>query len=452
MTTDNEILLWQETNVNIVPTGLSSPADIAACATQLTQSEKAALISSFQSGGYEMATLFVWTKSMAALKRELGTLGVSFLAEMLGRQDIDEFDNVLEVISEREAIRLAGELGILTPTGAMRLRHSQELVSHFAQRESNELSEQMEATEAVQVLLNCVKGILSKPQVKVAKRFAEFRQELETVTFESDDQQVEALLGSPYFFIRLAISVLLSGIRSHSGAKLEHCLANLNLLLPLVWTKLRDPEKFQVGTTYVQVYADGLQTQTVGLKKALLKVKGFDFVPENVRSQTFLKAADAIIKAHEGINNYYTELGPVQALEKLGTVIPAPALGACLTALLCVRLGNSYGRCWAVTPIADTMLKKQGLDRWNYYFNKVLPGDLKVLEKLQYDLPQTEWFTITKEILPLGLSIESPNVHAIVAATFKMDHSALTMAAQRLVTNYYWSQQQSEHKKSMKNS
>ena len=100
----------------------------------------------------------------------------------------------------------------------------------------------------------------------------------------------------------------------------------------------------------------GLQTQTAGLKQALLKVRGFNYVPENLRSQTFLKAAEAIVlRAHEGMNNFYNEEAPTINLEKLGTVIPAPALGPCITALLCVRLGNSYGTCWAAVPIASKM-------------------------------------------------------------------------------------------------
>ena len=242
------------------------------------------------------------------------------------------------------------------------------------------------------------RSVLAKPSIQVAKRFADFRNELEAETFSTDDPRCDTLAGSPYFFRRLAVAVLLAGIRAYTGAKLEHCLSNLNLLLPLLWVKLRESERWQVGTTYAQVYADGLQTQTAGLKHALLKVRGFDYVPENLRSQTFLKAAEAIIRAHEGMNNFYNEEAPTVGLEKLGTVIPAPAIGACITALLCVRLGNSYGTCWAAVPTAERILKKQAPDRWAYYIDKILPGETRVLEKLLDSRPSANWLKLGSDV------------------------------------------------------
>lgn len=289
MSKTNEIMLWNEPVASLVPANLSQPSEIAGFAQQLTTREKSQVITAYQNGSYEMATTFVWGRAMASLKRELGTLGITFLAELLGRSDIAEDDSVLDAITEKEAIQLAEELGIVSRTEAIRLRHSQELVSHFAQRDPSEYDDPMEVTDAVSVLLSCVKSVLAKPSIQVARRFAEFRQELETETFASTDSRCDALVGSPYFFRRLAIAVLLSGIRSHTGAKLEHCLSNLNLFLPLLWPTTREPQRWQVGSTYAQVYADGLQTQTTGLKQALLKVRGFDYVPENLRSQTFVR-------------------------------------------------------------------------------------------------------------------------------------------------------------------
>jgi hypothetical protein len=374
---------------------------------------------------------------MASLKRELGSLGITFLAELLRRSDIDEDDNVLDAITEREAIKLAEELGIVSRTEAIRLRHSQELVSHFAQRDPVEGEDAMEVTEAVNVLLCCVKSVLAKPSIQVAKRFADFRRELESETFQNDDPRCDTLVGYPYFFRRLAIAVLLSGIRSHTGARLEHCLANLNLLLPLLWPTTREPERWQVGTTYAQVYTDGLQTQMSGLKQALLKVRGFDYVPENLRSQTFLKAADAIIRAHEGMNNFYNEEAPTMNLEKLGTVIPAPALGPCITALLCVRLGNSYGTAWAAWPIADKLLKKQASDRWTYYLEKILPGETRILEKLLDMKPQSQWVTLAKDVFSDDMTVSDKTVTDLVAASLAKDTKRMSGAVQKLIAAYY---------------
>jgi hypothetical protein len=437
MKNDSEIMLWGEQAVSVIPTNLTEPSEITDFAKQLTFREKTQIVTAYKSGSFELATSFVWGRAMASLKRELATLGITFLAELLGRTDINEDANVLDAITDKEAVKLAEELGVVSRTDAIRLRHAQELVSHFSGRDPNEEDEPMEGTEAINVLLYCVRSVLAKPSIQVAKRFAEFRKELEIETFRAGDSRCETLKTSPYFFQRLAIAVLLSGIRTHTGAKLEHCLANLNLLLPILWSNLRDPERWLVGNAYAQVYADGLQLQTVGIKQALLKVRGFDYVPENFRSQTFLRAAEAIIQAHEGANNFYAEESPTLNLERLGTVIPAPALGTCITALLCVYLGNSYGTCWAAVPIAEKMLKKLTADRWVYYLDKILPGDLRIIDKLQHDRPQQNWFKLAGQVFEADIIIKNKTVNDLVVASLKKDDVRLESAVKKLMLAYY---------------
>jgi hypothetical protein len=55
------------------------------------------------------------------LKKELSSVGVGLLGEMLGKADVDEDDDVEDIITTKEAIILAEELGIVSPTDAMRL-------------------------------------------------------------------------------------------------------------------------------------------------------------------------------------------------------------------------------------------------------------------------------------------------------------------------------------------
>jgi hypothetical protein len=437
MNDTNQIILWGEPSVGLIPPNLSQPNEIAELATQLTAREKAQVVKAYRDGSYEMATSFVWGRAMASLKRELGTLGITFLAEMLGRSDISETDNVRDAITDKEAIKLAEELGMVSRTEAIRLRHSQELVSHFSQSDPVSDDEPMEITDAVGVLKSCVKSVLAKSSIQVARQFADFRKDLETETFAAGDQKVETLIASPYFFRRLAVAVLLTGIRTNTGAKLEHCLSNLNLLLPMLWQNLRDAERWQVGQVYAQVYADGLQTQTVGIKKALLKVRGFDFVPENLRSQTFIKAAESIIKAHEGLNNFYNEELPTLNLERLGSVIPAPAIGPCLTALLCVSLGNFYGTSWSAKPTADRILKKQSSDRWSYYFDQVLPGETRILEKLLDDNPRKQWIALSTSIFSEGVSVKDPAINELLEASVSKDARRVLLITNRLISKYY---------------
>jgi hypothetical protein len=282
-----------------------------------------------------------------------------------------------------------------------------------------------------------VRGVLGRPKIEVAKKFVEFRNALEGETLSESDHRVEMLKSSPYFFYKLTVSVLLNAAKKNVGANLEHTLANINVLVPAMWPSLRDSERWQVGHSYAEAYSDGKTTVVGGLKSALLKVQGFDYVPENLRSDTFVKAAEAILKAHDGLNNFYNEAAPVKNLLKLGSVIPTPALPACMTALLCVALGNKYGVAWAAQADAASLLKRVSHDRWQYYFNNVLPSDIRVLGKLLEDKPLTNWIGSIPGFGVLDLDVKVKGVGQLLASTKSLDRAKVERLARKLMDDYY---------------
>ncbi len=430
--------LWQPENNNYSLTNAKTPTEISNHAVQLSTKDKSQIISAFDSGHYEMAVNYLWVKTIAALKKELSTVGVSFLGEMLGKPDVDEDDDVDNILTTKDAIRLAEELGIIKSTDGMRLRHTYELISHFSQMEVAESdSEEINQAEAISSLMACVSGVLSRPKIEVAKTFVEFRNDLEGTTLSTDHHRVEMLKNSPYFFSKLAISVLMNATKKNTGANLEHTLANINVIVPAIWANLRDTERWQVGHAYAEAYADGKSTVVSGLKSALLKVRGFDFVPENLRSNTFLKAAKAILDAHDGLSNFYNEPAPVKSLSKLGTTIPTPALPACITALLCVVLGNSYGVSWSAEYEASEILKKITTDRWAYYLNNAFPSDTKILTKILEDKPRVNWIRLVEKYNFCELEIKDKDVNSLLLESNKKDSKKVKNIAERLLKKYY---------------
>ncbi|AKA85277.1 hypothetical protein [Pseudomonas synxantha] len=433
-----DLTLWQPDSQELLPASARTPAEISTYAVQLSARDRKQIVSAFDSGHYEMALNYLWGKATAALRKELSTVGVGLLGEMLGKADVDESDDVDDILTAKDTIKLAEELGIVTSTDGMRLRHTYEIITHFSQLDTSDSDvEEIDESEAISSLKACIKGVLGRPKVEVAKKFVDFREALDSETLSENDQRVEMLKGSPYFFNKLTISVLMSAVKKNTGANLDHTLANINTLIPAIWLNLRDAEKWQVGQTYAEAYADGKSTVVGGLKSALLKVKGFDYVPENLRSSTFLKAADAIIKAHEGLNNFYNETAPVRALSKLGSTIPTPALPACISALLCIVLGNRYGVSWNAAEEARNILGGVTSDRWNYYLNNVLPGDVRILEKLSLDRPTSNWCALTNQYDFFELDVKNKNVGLLVEASKKTDSARVKRFSSALIQEYY---------------
>jgi hypothetical protein len=432
------LAVWQPTPEELIPSTAKTPAEVANCAAQLGAKDKQQIVSAFQAGHYEIALNYLWGKTIAALKKELSTVGVGLLAEMLGRTDIDEDDDVDDIVTSRDAIRLAEELGIVNSTDALRLRHTYELITHFSQLELEQSdTESIDNAEAMSALKACIRGVLGRPKVEVAKRFLEFRNALEGETLSETDPRVEMLKSSPYFFSKLTVSVLLSAVRKNVGATLEHTLANINVLIPAMWTTLRGSERWQIGHCYAEAYSDGKTTVVGGLKSALLKVRGFDYVLENLRSDTFVKAAESILRAHEGLNNFYNEPAPVKHLHRLGTTIPTPAVPACMTALLAVVLGNQYGTSWSAQADANDMLRRITTDRWQYYFNNVLPGDIKILDKLLQARPRDKWISLLTTLAIVELDVKVKGVSQLLTHTKAKDERKVERAAQRLIEGYY---------------
>jgi hypothetical protein len=170
--------------------------------------------------------------------------------------------------------------------------------------------------------------------------------------------------------------MLRSLVKSAVSAQLENALANTNLIVPKLWPSLLQPERHQIGRAYSELIANGQATAAAGIRKVLLKVRGFDFVPEDLRSTSFVKAGHAVLAAHEEINNFYNEPGPTRTLEQMGSSIPIPAFPICMSAVLSVRLGNHWGHCWGA---AEAILKRFTRDRWIYYLNQCLPTDDRIL-------------------------------------------------------------------------
>jgi len=282
-----------------------------------------------------------------------------------------------------------------------------------------------------------VDGVLGQQRLDVATEFAKFRRDLESKTFRETDEEITALQGSPYLYRRTTLSVLLALVkRFEVGAQLEHALANLNVILPLIWDRFRKPEKWQTGTTYAELHSAGRSVAVAGLKKALMKVRGFDFVPESLRSNTFVRAAQQVIEAHEGMNNFYNEPAPMRLLASLGTTIPQPALGICTSATLSVYLGNPWGIAWNAQPAATQVIEGLTNDRWEYFLNEVLPADVRIRYKLRHEKPTARWIELVRGRELNARQSKNAKVMRLLKASAKGDTQLVKALAEELIADY----------------
>lgn len=388
-------MIWHNTDSPVLPKKTNNISELVNYGLQLTTKDQRQIVNGFEAGSYEMVATYVSTKAISSLKNQLSKMGVSFIAELLDRPDIDESTNIQDAISSYEAVKLAEELAIISGTAAFRLKNAIETVSHFNHPElDDEPENELTEDETKTIIRSCIEGSLRYNKIQIPIDFKNFRDELENVTLTNESPHIIKLIQSPYFFHRTTLRIILSIIKSTVGAQLENSLANANLIIPQIWKNLKNPEKYQVGRSYSELFADGKTKAASGLKKVLLKVRGFDFVPEDLRSTSFIKIANELIRAHEGMNNFYNEPLQMNTLYKMGSVIPIPAFHSCITAILCVKLGNSYGTSDAAQDSANKMLTSVTHERWVYFFNECLQSNERILYKLLLYKPLKRWYEL----------------------------------------------------------
>ena len=205
------LTVWQAAEPPTVPNNLSDPAKLSGFALQLREKERRQIINSFENESYEVAATFIWARSMALLRKQLASLGSEFIGELIQRPGVDENTDIASILTDFETISLARDLGLVTSTQTMRLFHSREIVSHFSGFSGDpsleEEEEEMTKEEAVNCLRICVQTVLAQENVNAAEDFKAFRDMLSSQSFQKDSPEITKLQGSPYLFIRTAVSI-----------------------------------------------------------------------------------------------------------------------------------------------------------------------------------------------------------------------------------------------------
>lgn len=388
----NQVALYQESAGVVAVPDTNDVAILMNYNRSLSSNDANKIVKAFDNGLYDMAAEYIWSRTINTLKKNIMKFGEEFVAEMLDRPDISS----VEDISEYEVITLSSDLGFINQTAKIEFMQFSEIIQHYMSNEDPD--EEFPLTKVSDIVRSCVKHVLGFEKVEYEISFVSFRNRLRTEYIMEGHEIYTQLKLAPYFYKRTVFKTMMNLAKTtKDSAEREIILNNMITIFVEIWSSLSSEEKWVIGRSYAQCLSDGDNKLLIALKSVLLKVKGFDYVPENLRSNTYIIAAKDLLSAHQGMNNFYNEPSKAKYLAQIGNSIPAPAFGNCMTAVLACKLGNSYGISWDAQMYLDEILQTVSKDRWSYYLSSVLPYDRVILYKLCVDITVDRWIELVEK-------------------------------------------------------
>ena len=403
----------------------------------LNEKEQLKIYNAFNAKYYDMAAEYIWIRSMNILRDKIAVFGNDFIADMLG---YDNFSSVKD-ISEELIIGLCADIGMIKQTARIKLKSTSELLYHLQRRQAvEEENEELGKSDALNVITICINYVLNNEEDTVFIPYANMRKDLQTRLLEENSELLSSLLNSPYFYIRTITRTMINLASDEKNPSLDITLQNLILVLKHVWGKLDENERWYIGIAYSQAVSAGNSQLTRAIRTVLNSVKGFDYVPESTKSDTYRKTARHLLAKHNDFNNFYTEPELARLLLNMGTSIPKAALIECLTAVLICRLGNSYGVSNAAILYLDSILDTVSNDSWAYFLNE-LKTNTEVLFELAFVQRDDEvlkiWANIIRKYSLNGLSLNDQNVKKLITDSVASNFTTVRNIAEKLYSNNY---------------
>ncbi|KEH89317.1 hypothetical protein Z967_10680 [Clostridium novyi A str. 4540] len=420
---NNSKLLWESPSGIVLPKKADVPT-ILNYNIQLKPKEIIQITHAYNSEFYEMTAEFIWTRAINLLRKKVLSLGVDFVSDMI---EINNHEYICN-LPPFEVINLAYELGFINKLGRLRLKNNSEIIQIYSDRDINE---EMTEEQVKEIIRTCIQYILGQDDSNLNLEYNNFRDRLKLE--QIDKTQLDMILNSPYFYKKTTTRTLMNLLKETDGAEFSNVSSNILEIIPHIWQSLLSEEKYFIATSYAKYANDGNNKYISVLKNLLMKVQGFDYVPENLKSLTFIEAAKRLISTHYDINNFYNEPKAVKNLSSLGTIIPKPALKVVIDATLLIKMGNSYGISWGAQEYADKILDSIHSEQWRSYLDSQLSSSEYVLQKICCnDDRTTRWMNIVEKYDLNTLDITNPLIRSLLDKSIAKRANEVSSIANKL--------------------
>lgn len=378
----NELVISKNTQVVSVPVlpAINELFDCRASSIQLNEMEQKAVEVNFNSQLYIVASEIIWRRTIDILRGRLSFFGEEFIGDMLGYDKPIMADS----LTDQEAISLNCDVGFIKQNEKMELLHHSEQIKQYTSRQYQMIDKTtINKNQAAALISDCIQYVLADMTECSTLEFNNIRERIKTELFTEETDIVKSLMQGQYFAKRTILRSLINLSKTDKEEEKQFVYQNMSIIVPLIWSDLAEADKYSFGMAYAEISSTEKKDYINVVKKILYNVHGFDYVPENLKSNSFKAAARKLISVHNGLNNFYNEPLSAKLLSSMGTMIPDPAVHDCLNAVLICVTGNAYGISLEAQEYLQIILNGMTLTKWELYL-KDLPRNVELLAQLAF--------------------------------------------------------------------
>lgn len=320
-------------------------------------------VAAVASGLFDAALNYLWDETIAELRKRVAQYDLSYFYDnAVKNQDkrkhlTSEAD--LIKIDDSELIHGAREIELISDLGFKHLDYIRFMRNWASAAHPNH--NEITGLQLISFAETCIKEVLVLPLSEVVVEIKRLLASVRTSSLNEQDARQIAV-----FFLRLSreqVSNLaqgLFGIYTRSDTTTQ-ARRNVRLLLPLLWERVEESVRAQLGIKYGKFVANNDQDGKRLAREFLTGVAGESYIPDDLRAVEISGAVDDLLVAHRGFNNFHTEPPLARELQRFvgehGNV-PAQVSDAYVYGLVEVFLTNGLGVALNADPIYRALLKQ----------------------------------------------------------------------------------------------
>lgn len=322
-------------------------------------------IAAVSSGLFDAALNYLWNETINELRHRVSQYDLGFFFDTAvnspeKRKNLKDSED-LDKISDSELIHGAKEIGLISNIGFKHLEYIKYMRNWSSAAHPNQ--SEITGLQIIGWLETCINEVISLPLSEITVEIKTLLNNIRTNSLTCDEARKIGL-----FLDKLTheqSNNLLSGFfgmytRLDSSVELRD---NIKLILPYLWTYVKEEDKVLIGIKYGKYIANNDQEEEKLSREFLEIVDGHAYIPEKIRTSEIDTAIDDLLIAHRGTDNFYSEPMYIKELRRLigedsNVEISDSIKEKYVNALVEVYLSNGYGVSWNAEVIYEQMLSR----------------------------------------------------------------------------------------------